>query len=454
MSQADLQALAGHVLALTLVLPATTLVFLGLAMLLAHRPSERRVHQLLALSMSGSLLLATGLLVCLLAGILEPVSVSLGTLIAVRGYHFELAFRADWLGALYLWLDVLLCGLVGAFSAPYLHQDEGYHRFYLLLVAFSVGLAFIATGAGLDLLFAGWEIVALASALLIAFFLRRPGPVENGLLAYGVYRVTDVGLLMAIVVLHHYAGTTSLASLASLNGTAALTVGALLVFGAMGKGAIVPFTPWLPRAMEGPTPSSAIFYGALSIHASPFLLLRAAPVLKSSLVLQGVVVALGALTALHASLVGRVQTDIKCSLGYASVAQVGVMWIWIGCGLYPIAAVHLVGHAILRTWQLLRAPSLLHERHGLIQALGTDMAETGRPYARLMPAGVRRAAYRLTLERWYLEEIGAALLTAVGRALQALDGLDRRWAAVFEDDASPTAGALELQVEPVEVPPQ
>ncbi|HBP17610.1 MAG TPA: hypothetical protein DEA08_07445 [Planctomycetes bacterium] len=445
----DLQALAGHALALTLVLPALALTFLGGGMLLGHRPSEHRVQQLLAANMSLAAILASALLLGLALGWLEPVSVNLGTLLAVRGYHFDLAFRLDWLGALYLWLDVVLCGLVGAFSAPYLHQDEGYHRFYLLLLVFSVGLALIAAGAGLDLVFAGWEVVGLSSALLIAYFLRRPAPVENGLLAYGIYRITDVGLLLAVVSLHHYAGTTSLESLPSLAPSAALAIGALLVFGAMGKGAIVPFTPWLPRAMEGPTPSSAIFYGALSIHASPFLLLRAAPALESSRALQACVVVLGALTALHATSVGRVQTDIKCSLGYASVAQVGLMWIWVGLGLYPLAAVHMAGHAILRTWQLLRAPSLLHERHGLIQALGADLSETGSLYARLVPLPLRRALYRWSLERWFLEDAGALLAGLCRRVLLALDVLDRRWAALL-DRPPEVEDELELRLEPLE----
>lgn len=449
MTIALIQDLATPALAVALALPMAALTLLGAAMLVGRIPSERRVHQMLAASLSGSVLLTSLLLLTQLLGLVGPVELDLGTLVAVRGYHFDVAFRADLLGTLYLWLDVLLCGVVGAFSAPYLHQDEGYHRFFFLLASFAVGLALIATGAGLDLIFAGWEIVGLSSALLIAYFWRRRAPVRNALRAYAAYRITDVGLLLGIVALHRATGGTDLSAVSELSASATLVVGFLLIFGAMGKGAIIPFTPWLPRAMEGPTPSSAIFYGALSVHASPFLLLRIAPLIESSLWLRGTVIVLGVLTAVHATWVGRVQADIKCSLGYASVAQVGLMWVGIGLGLHTLVTIHLVGHAILRTWQLLRAPSLLHERHRLVQNLGAEMTSTGRVWETLLPLGVRRWAYRFALERWYIEDAWLAAIGAIFAVLRLLDAADRRWAALFRDQHP--EDTLDLRVQPLEV---
>lgn len=446
MSGVDWAPLAGQILASSVVLPLAALILLVLAALIGRRPSERRVHQIVGTTASVGVILATALVVGIGTGLVESVHVDLGTLVAIREYHFDLALHADLIGALYLWLDMALCGLVGAFSAQYLHQDEGFYRFYVLLVAFVLGLALIATGAGLDLLFAGWEIVGLSSALLIAFFIRRPGPVENGLRAYAVYRITDVGLLVGVVALHHALGTTDLDVLGELGGSEAVLIGALLVFGAMGKGAIVPFTPWLPRAMEGPTPSSAIFYGALSIHASPFLLMRIEPLIGQSELLRVGIVVLGLVTAFHATMVGRVQTDIKTSLGYASVAQVGVMWVWLGLGWTELAVVHMVGHAILRTWQLLRAPSLLHDRHQLVQRLGTDVAETGRHLARVTPTGFRRWAYRVALERWYLDDLWDGAVTRVLGVLRVLDGWDRAVARrLGEDAATEPVSAVALQ---------
>ena len=413
-------------------LPLAAIIILTFGLALTQQLSETRVNQLVGGAMAVSFVLATLLFLGLLTQVIEPFSVDLGRLISVRGYHFDLVLRLDVLGAMFLWLTVSLGGLVGAFSAPYLHQDEGFHRFYFLLLVFIFGLECVALGEGLDLVFVGWELLGLSSALLIAFFQRRKAPVENGLRAYAFYRMSDLGLLLGIVFLHHLTDSTSLGSLSSVPSSAVLALGALLIFGAMAKGGIFPLTSWLPRAMEGPTPSSAIFYGALSIHASPFLLLRISPLLEQRMALQLAVIGLGVITAIHASMVGRTQTDIKTSLGYASVAQVGVIWIWVGLGWYELAAIHTFSHAILRTWQLLRAPSLLHERHELVSSLGRSLRPTGQHLERLLPLSFRRWSYRIALERWYLDEIWDAAAQGALVVLGAIDRLDRAWSGLLD----------------------
>ena len=138
-----------------------------------------------------------------------------------------------------------------------------------------------------------------------------------------------------------------------------MLVGLLLLVAAAGKSALVPFCGWLPRAMEGPTPSSAIFYGALSVHLGAFLLLRVSPILELSLPLSIAVGVLGLTSAIFGALFARVQTDIKSALAFASLTQVGIIVAEIGCGLRYIALIHIIGHACLRTLQLLRAPTLL-----------------------------------------------------------------------------------------------
>src|SRR5262249_25111366 len=129
----------------------------------------------------------------------------------------------------------------------------------------------------------------------------------------------------------------------------AAVVGALLLTAAAGKSALLPFSGWLPRAMEGPTPSSAVFYGALSVHLGAFLLLRAGPLLAASWGLSAAVVALGLATALFAFLAGSVQTDIKSVLSFAALSQVGLIFAEIGLGWHYLALAHLLGHACLRT---------------------------------------------------------------------------------------------------------
>src|SRR5207248_9589901 len=167
-------------------------------------------------------------------------------------------------------------------------------------------------------------LVGRSSALLVAYFHEREAPVINGQRVWSVYRVADAAFLIAAVTLHHLTGEGDFSKLmgsdpwpqgiAAMTSQQALFVGILLLIAAAGKSALIPFSGWLPRAMEGPTPSSAVFYGALSVHLGTFLLLRVGPVLKLSPALAAAVVALGLATALYAYLAGSVQTDIQSAL--------------------------------------------------------------------------------------------------------------------------------------------
>ncbi len=157
--------------------------------------------------------------------------------------------------------------------------------------------------------------------------------------------------------------------------------------------------------MEGPTSSSAIFYGALSVHLGAFLLLRISPILELSIWLSGTVVMLGLLTAIYATLAGRVQSDIKTALAYASLTQVGIIVVEIGFGFRYIALIHILGHAALRTLQLLRAPTLLHDYHVLENALDGHLPTKRTWSGRMVPPAMQRWFYRFALERGYLDEL-------------------------------------------------
>jgi NAD(P)H-quinone oxidoreductase subunit 5 len=202
----------------------------------------------------------------------------------------------------------------------------------------------------------------------------------------------------------------------------------LLLVAAAGKSALVPFSGWLPRAMEGPTPSSAVFYGALSVHLGAFLLLRIGPIFDASTALCGIVVALGLATAGFAYLAGSVQTDIKSALAYASLTQVAIIVVEIGLGFRYIALIHLLGHACLRTLQFLRAPTLLHDYHTLENAIGEHLPKARLPWVR--PATDRAAAwlYRLALEQGYLDTILIEFVVRpFVRGFRWCDRLERRW---------------------------
>jgi NAD(P)H-quinone oxidoreductase subunit 5 len=200
-------------------------------------------------------------------------------------------------------------------------------------------------------------------------------------------------------------------------------VGPLLLLAACGKSAQVPFSGWLPRAMEGPTPSSAIFYGALSVHIGAYLLLRAAPLIAASALTSAVVVLIGTLTTLHGTLAGRVAADAKTALAFASLTQVGVIFVEIGLGLHWLALLHIVGHSFMRSLQFLRAPSLLHDHHQLHAASGGDLGQTGHVYERLLPERVRAWLYRFAVERSHLEPLLDRLIARPAlRLAQRLNG--------------------------------
>jgi NADH-quinone oxidoreductase subunit L len=325
-------------------------------------------------------------------------------------FHLSVKFVFDRLSVPFAALSLLLCGTIGAFSDRYMHREVGYNRFFVLYSLFMFGMVTASLAGTIETLFVGWELVGLSSALLVAYYHERPGPVRNGLRVWVVYRISDAALLLAAVVLHHAVGEGDFDGLMGAgpwpDGSVTLgpvqvgLVGVLLLIAAAGKSALVPFSGWLPRAMEGPTPSSAVFYGALSVHLGAYLLLRVSPLLDASVWLSAVVVVLGLATAALAALCGRAQTDVKSALSFASLTQVGLIVAEVGIGWRYLALIHLLGHACLRTLQFLRAPSLLRDRRAIEDALG------GRPS---QPAGLpawgawRAWLYRFALERGYLD---------------------------------------------------
>jgi NAD(P)H-quinone oxidoreductase subunit 5 len=244
--------------------------------------------------------------------------------------------------------------------------------------------------------------------------------------------------LAAAIVLHHMTGAGDFIGMmgagpwpegqAALTSGQSLIVGLLLLVAAAGKSALVPFSGWLPRAMEGPTPSSAVFYGALSVHLGTFLLLRVSPLLDLSAWLSGAVIFLGAVSAIYGALAARVQTDIKSALAFASLTQVGIITVEIGLGLRYVALVHIIGHAILRTLQLLRAPTLLHDYHALENAIGAHLPQGQSGWVKWLPGDLEMRLYRFSLERGYLD---ALLHEYIVRPFVALfcwcDRLERSW---------------------------
>lgn len=414
------------------------LVFLGLALawLAGWNPKERTTSGVTMWAYGLAGLTLTALIFSMAASGVNSVTVELGNWYAVHSFQIPLVLFADRLSVPLLALTILLAGLVAAFSRRYIHRDRGFQRFFLLLNLFTFGALLLFAAGSFDLLIAGWELVCITSVLLIAFFQERPEPVQNAIRVYATYRGCDLGIMIGVFALHHFTGSAAYGTLftgswpmqeTALSGGSATLAGLLLLLAASGKSAQVPFSGWLPRAMEGPTPSSAIFYGGISVHAGAYLLLRCQPILEASPIASGAVVAVGFLSAVHGTMVARACSDVKTSLAYSSVSQLGLIFVEIGLGLWWLALVHIAGHAIVRTLQFLRAPSMLHDFHGIHAAAGGHLAQTGAHYEALLPAGMQLWLYRLALDRGHHDAmLDRFVVGPVQRVAQVFATLERR----------------------------
>lgn len=420
-----------------LVAPAATLAVIGLPALLGRPLPERATTRLVGAGFAAAFLAGLGMFAILALGGFKPQVVHSGTWFAVGHHEATIDLVADALSVPYVCFSTGLCWLVNAFAGKYLHREPGFTRFFILLTLFGTGMNLMVLADSIDVLFAGWECLGISSALLIGFFHERNNAVRAALRAYTTYRVCDVGLLAASVVVHRAVGSGDFQRLFDADwphGTClvpaatAEIVSLLLVFAALGKSAQVPFSGWLPRAMEGPTPSSAIFYGALSIHAGAYVLLRCESLLEQAPLARLALIVIGAGTALHASAVGKVQTDLKSMLAYASMTQAALIFVEIGLGWRVIPLVHVVSHAILRSLQILRSPSALHDRHELEASLGGHPGAGGWSPVRLLPDRWQAAIYRIALERGFEDMVVGRLFVAPIRWLfERAAALERRW---------------------------
>jgi len=381
--------------------PAVLFVALTGASLLERPLPERWTAVLAAISMS----VATAALV--LAFVVFGTAGTGSQLLSYSGWSSRetgvaLDFLVDRVSLAFAALATAIAGVVSAFSNRYLHREPGYNRYFVLLSLFVMGMVLLALAGNVTVLFVGWEFVGLSSALLVGFFHERPAEVSNAFRVLSIYRVSDGAMLSAAVLLRHVAG----------------------------KSALLPFSSWLPRAMEGPTPSSAVYYGSLSIHAGCFLLLRAAPLLEQAPAARFLAGALGAATAIFAGMTTRVQSDVKSSLAYASLTQVGIIVVEIAAGLYTIAFVHLAGHACFRLLQFLSAPNVLHDLHGIESAIGDRPSAARGRLSMMMSRRLQRRLFLIALERGFLDSLlDRVVIAPFLRCAQALTRADQ-WLCV------------------------
>ena len=298
-----------------------------------------------------------------------PVNQKLITLYQTEHFVFAIQFYYDHITAVYSIVGAVLFFLVSTFSRYYMHRDEGYKRFFNTILFFALGYNLIIFSGNFETLFIGWEIIGLSSFLLIAFYRNRYLPVKNAFKILSNYRVSDLALILAMWMMHHLTHQnitfTQLAEaktivLQSDHNSMAVFIVIMILLAAIIKSAQLPFTSWLPRAMEGPTSSSAIFYGSLSVHIGVFLLLRTWPFWQDMLWAKIVIISIGAMTGIIATFIARVQPTVKTQIAYSSAAQIGIIFIEVALGLHILALIHFAGNAFLRTYQLLVSPSVLN----------------------------------------------------------------------------------------------
>ncbi len=441
--------------------PALVLLIFSLTLLFEKPLSERWHANLTKFGVLLGLTSAIGILGIMLAFDSRHVTIELGNLVSIEQehFHYHLKFVFDRLSVPFTILAYILCGTVGAFASVYLHRDKGFNRFFLFYALFLLGMVISSLAGTIETLFTGWELVGLSSALLVAYFHERPGPVRNGLRVWTTYRIADAAFLVAALVMHHLTGGGDFDKLmgsgtwpdgiAVIDQRSALLVGLLLLLAAAGKSGMVPFSGWLPRAMEGPTPSSAVFYGALSVHLGTYLLLRVSPLLSVSLPLRVAVIVLGLVSAIFGALASRAQSDVKNALAFASLTQVGIITVEIGLGLHYIPLIHMIGHACLRTLQLLRAPSVLKDHQMLENAVGARLTGDAvkPPQA---STSFQIWLYRFALERGYLDTfLDEWCVNPFLKIFRLFDSLERRWTNFLSgeesresDRLSPTGDSL------------
>ena len=286
--------------------------------------------------------------------------------LAFGGFDLRVGIRVDGLTAVMLVVVTSVSFLVQVYSTGYMKGDRGYARYFMTMSLFTTAMLGLVLADSLLLVFAFWELVGLCSYLLIGFWFQRPSAANAAKKAFIVTRFGDLGFLAAVVFIFTRTGTWDIAAIqvaaqaGALSSTAVTWFALGLFAGAAGKSAQFPLHVWLPDAMEGPTPVSALIHAATMVAAGVYLIARMFPVFEASGDAMNVVAALGAVTAIIAATMGLVMYDIKRVLAYSTISQLGYMVMALGIGAYPAAMFHLMTHAFFKAMLFLGSGSVNH----------------------------------------------------------------------------------------------
>jgi NADH-quinone oxidoreductase subunit L len=287
--------------------------------------------------------------------------------ITAGALHISFTFALDQLTLIMLLVITGVGFLIHIYSVGYMAHEEGYWRYFAYLNLFMFFMLILVLAENYLLMFVGWEGVGLASYLLIGFYFDRKSAADAGRKAFVVNRIGDFGFLLGIFLLLSHFGSLSMATISSIlaihpaeQGGILTAIALCLLVGAAGKSAQIPLYVWLPDAMEGPTPVSALIHAATMVTAGVYMIARTHFLFDRSPFALAVVAIIGAATALFAATVGLVQTDIKRVLAYSTISQLGYMFLGCGVAAYSAAVFHLMTHAFFKALLFLAAGSVIH----------------------------------------------------------------------------------------------
>lgn len=303
----------------------------------------------------------------------NPPVVNLFQWISLEKFNVDFSFLLDQLSVLWLLFVTGIGTLIHMYSVSYMHDDENMHKFFAYLNLFVFFMITLVMGSNLLILFIGWEGVGLCSYLLIGFWYKNQEYNDAAKKAFIMNRVGDLGLLIGLFILAYVFGSLDYHVIAekALNphiiadNGALITLAALCLFiGATGKSAQIPLYTWLPDAMAGPTPVSALIHAATMVTAGIFMVTRMHFVFDLAPLVQNIIAIIGAATAVFAASIGLVQNDIKKVLAYSTVSQLGLMFLALGLGAYEVAVFHVITHAFFKACLFLGSGSVIHGLHG------------------------------------------------------------------------------------------
>jgi NADH-quinone oxidoreductase subunit L len=351
------------------LIPGLPLAAVALNQLLGDRLGRRRVSWLACGAVGLSFMLAVRAALRL-AGMPEEnrsIVETLYTWMRVGDFSARVSFLLDPLSSVMALVVTGVGFLIHVYSVGYMANDASFRRFFLYLNLFMFAMLTLVLADNFLLMFVGWEGVGLCSYLLIGFWYQRPSAAEAGKKAFIVNRIGDFGFILGMLVLFVHAGSLDYARLFAVApqvfafGSAAITTATLLLFlGATGKSAQIPLYTWLPDAMEGPTPVSALIHAATMVTAGVYMVARTHVLFQLAPLSLETVALIGAATALLAATIGIAQNDIKRVLAYSTVSQLGYMFMACGVGAFTAGIFHLMTHAFFKALLFLGAGSVIH----------------------------------------------------------------------------------------------